>query len=330
LSSKGKKTGKILFSIAAFAIGYNNPAMFGISSSAGYSFAAGMYGMSLASTIWSVAAGTQNTNSSDYSNDDYARFSTTTNEINNDGVIPVIYGTRKWGGRKPSLFFTFRNGVINTKTTNKHLIGMKNEQNILKITYDLYGVESNKFTYIVYDNKDCRDAVTFDIDKENSPQIVFDSKKQLDGSDILYNGLSFDIKINGKAYQRSCFELYTENDGTFSYRKPKDTASIIMVMNSSKLIFTFPCSLIEQITNRVNINNLNLPYDFYNNESLFFDKLESYTGTKKDGKKLFFINPDILQAALRQYIAYECNNKDMIWFYFNINPYETNIEFKEA
>jgi len=209
---------------------------------------------------------------------------------------------------------------------------MSNEQKILKMTEQLYGIPTKEFTYIVYDNKECKNTVTFDTSDKDSPQILYDSKKQLDGSDIVYSGLSFDVKINGKIYQRSCFELYTENDGTFSYRKPKDTASIIMVMNSSKLIFTFPCSLIEQITNRVNIKNLNLPKDFYNNESLFFDKLESYTGTKKDGKKLFFINPDILQAALRQYIAYECNNKDMIWFYFNINPYEINagIEFKEA
>ena len=209
---------------------------------------------------------------------------------------------------------------------------MKNEQNILKITYDLYGVESNKFTYIVYDNKDCRDAVTFDIDKENSPQIIFDSKKQLDGSDILHNGLSFDVKVNSAKYDRACFELYDNNGNGYSYNKLKDTHSIIMVMNNSKIIYTYPASFIENIVNRVNIKNLKLPYDFYNNESLYFDGIESYIGNKKEGKKLFLINPDILQAALRQYIAYECNNKDMIWFYFNIKPYEINagIEFKEA
>ena len=98
MSSKGKKTGKILFSVAAFALGAGTAGMkfFNVSNW----FAGGMYGMSLASTIWSVAAGTKTDfdNGSDYSNDDYARFSTTTNEINNDGVIPVIYGTRKWGG----------------------------------------------------------------------------------------------------------------------------------------------------------------------------------------------------------------------------------------
>ena len=121
---------------------------------------------------------------------------------------------------------------------------MSNEQAILRMTDKLYGIPTNEFLYIVYDNKQCRDNVGF-TDSENKPNIIFDSKKQLEGSDIVYNGLSFDVKINGKTYRRSCFELYTENDGTFSYRKPKDTASIIMVMNSSKLIFTFPCSLIE-------------------------------------------------------------------------------------
>ena len=216
------------------------------------------------------------------------------------------------------------------RTTNKHLIGMANEQTILRMTEQLYGIPTKEFTYIVYDNKECKNTVTFDTSDKDSPQILYDSKKQLDGSDIIFNGLSFDVKCNSAKFQRACFELYDNGNGQYTYKKPKDTASIVMIMNSSKLIFTFPCSFVENIVNRVNIKNLNLPKDFYNNESLFFDNLESYTGTKKEGKKLFFINPDILQAALRQYIAYECNNKDMIWFYFNIKPFETDIEFKEA
>ena len=98
---KGKKTGKILFAVAGFAIGYANPAMFGIDATIkGAAFAGGMYGMSIASTLWSV---TQKPNAfgnldGDYSQDDYSKFSTTTNDISQDAVIPVIYGTRKWGG----------------------------------------------------------------------------------------------------------------------------------------------------------------------------------------------------------------------------------------
>ena len=87
---KGKKTGKILFSVAGFALGAANPAW----------FAAGMYGMSIASTIWSVVAKPNAFGNldGDYSQDDYSKFSTTTNDISQDAVISVIYGTRKWGG----------------------------------------------------------------------------------------------------------------------------------------------------------------------------------------------------------------------------------------
>lgn len=98
---KGKKTGKILFSVAGFALGAANPAWFGIDKAMkGAWFAAGMYGMSIASTIWSV---TQKPNAfgnldGDCNQDDYSKFSTTTNDISQDAVIPVIYGTRKWGG----------------------------------------------------------------------------------------------------------------------------------------------------------------------------------------------------------------------------------------
>ena len=52
---KGKKVGKIAFAVAGFALGYSNPAMFGIDATVkGAAFAGGMYGMSIASTLWSV------------------------------------------------------------------------------------------------------------------------------------------------------------------------------------------------------------------------------------------------------------------------------------
>ncbi|WP_278936362.1 hypothetical protein [Phascolarctobacterium faecium] len=98
---KGKKTGKILFTVAGFAIGFSNPTWFGISRSmTGATFMSGMYGMSIASTIWSVVAKPNAFGNldGDYSQDDYSKFSTTTNDISQDAVIPVIYGTRKWGG----------------------------------------------------------------------------------------------------------------------------------------------------------------------------------------------------------------------------------------
>ena len=98
---KGKKTGKILFSVAGFALGAANPAWFGIDKAMkGAWFAAGMYGMSIASTIWSVVAKPNAFGNldGDYSQDDYSKFSTTTNDISQEICIPVIYGTRKWGG----------------------------------------------------------------------------------------------------------------------------------------------------------------------------------------------------------------------------------------
>ena len=98
---KGKKTGKILFSVAGFALGAANPAWFGIDKAMkGAWFAAGMYGLSIASSIWSVVAKPNAFGNldGDYSQDDYSKFSTTTNDISQEAVIPVIYGTRKWGG----------------------------------------------------------------------------------------------------------------------------------------------------------------------------------------------------------------------------------------
>ena len=98
---KGKKTGKILFTVAGFAIGFSNPTWFDISRSmTGATFMSGMYCMSISSTIWSVVAKLNAFGNldGDYSQDDYSKFSTTTNDISQDAVISVIYGTRKWGG----------------------------------------------------------------------------------------------------------------------------------------------------------------------------------------------------------------------------------------
>ena len=97
---KGKKTGKILFTVAGFALG----ATVGINSNWWGKwlkwFVGGIYGASIASTLWSV---TQKPNAfgnldGDCNQDDYSRFSTTINDISQEAVIPVIYGTRKWGG----------------------------------------------------------------------------------------------------------------------------------------------------------------------------------------------------------------------------------------
>ncbi len=86
---KGKKTGKIVFTIAGFALGGVGGAMGWWGN--GVRFLSGaMYGMSIASTLWSV---TQKPNDfgnldGDYSQDDYSKFSTTTNDISQDVRLP--------------------------------------------------------------------------------------------------------------------------------------------------------------------------------------------------------------------------------------------------
>ena len=95
----GKSKGKIAFTLIAAVAG-------GIGGAFGGWFGAGvtavqgaLYGASIASTLWTTTHkddyGNLNT---DYSNDDYSRFNTVTNDVNQDAPIPVIYGTRKYGG----------------------------------------------------------------------------------------------------------------------------------------------------------------------------------------------------------------------------------------
>ncbi|WP_339828002.1 hypothetical protein, partial [Phascolarctobacterium sp.] len=83
---KGKKVGKIAFMAAGFFLGAGGAgqAFFNTTKS----FVAGMYGMSLASTIWSVIAKPDPFGNldGDYSQDDYSKFSTTTNDISQDAV----------------------------------------------------------------------------------------------------------------------------------------------------------------------------------------------------------------------------------------------------
>ncbi len=99
MSKGGKSSGKIAFSIAGFALGGLGGALGWWGASARFMVGA-MYGMSIASTIWSVShqQSLDYDISGDYSNEDSSRFDTVTNEISNSAVIPLIYGTRKWGG----------------------------------------------------------------------------------------------------------------------------------------------------------------------------------------------------------------------------------------
>lgn len=86
----GKSTGKTILSIAGFAFGFTNPAAFlGAGSTAVWT--AGLMGASLGSTIWS-STHPQKQPSQTYD------FSSLTDKISSESPIPIIYGTRKFGG----------------------------------------------------------------------------------------------------------------------------------------------------------------------------------------------------------------------------------------
>lgn len=82
-----KSTGKKLFTIAGFFLGAGGwgQSAFGMTNS----IASGLYGASLAGTIWSA---THKPKSSSY------KFDAAKNTIDNNAMIPIIYGTRKWSG----------------------------------------------------------------------------------------------------------------------------------------------------------------------------------------------------------------------------------------
>ena len=91
---KGGKKGKMAFTLIGAVLG-------GIVCSAGIGFGVGaLYGASIGSTLWTITNKPDlNGNlDSDYSQDDYSRFNTVNNSINQNSPIPVVYGTRKYGG----------------------------------------------------------------------------------------------------------------------------------------------------------------------------------------------------------------------------------------
>lgn len=98
MGKHGKSKGKIAFTLIGAVAGFYGVGMHWFGTVGVWSGA--MMGASIASTLWSV---TQKPNSlgnldSDYSQDDYSRFNTVTNDVNQNACIPVIYGTRKYGG----------------------------------------------------------------------------------------------------------------------------------------------------------------------------------------------------------------------------------------
>lgn len=104
-----KSTGKTILSVAGLFFGAFNPTVFGFA--AGVNWAAGVMGASLFGNIWAA------THKEDISVDTRSNFDVLNNNANADARIPVIYGTRKWGG-----YETWHSASGDKKTLTKDVV----------------------------------------------------------------------------------------------------------------------------------------------------------------------------------------------------------------
>ena len=79
---------------------------------------------------------------------------------------------------------------------------MKNEIQFLKVVPDIYSVPLSDFSYFVYDDNKSRETVKGTFSDNNSPAIVYSSNQQIKGNDFMYKGLTLDLKVNGRRYER--------------------------------------------------------------------------------------------------------------------------------
>ena len=87
----GKSAGKTILSIAGFFVGAANPGMFGLASNA--TLLGGLYGAAIGSSLWTAT----HQENQDAGSNSYA-FDQISNTVSSRDRIPIIYGTRKWGG----------------------------------------------------------------------------------------------------------------------------------------------------------------------------------------------------------------------------------------
>jgi hypothetical protein len=85
----GKSTGKQLLTFAGFMFGAGGlgQAAFGVTSS----IVGGIYGASLVNSIWSALHPPKQPSQT-------YNFDALQNTVSTEAMIPIIYGTRKWGG----------------------------------------------------------------------------------------------------------------------------------------------------------------------------------------------------------------------------------------
>lgn len=81
-----------MLSIVGFAVGFANPAMFGLSAES--TIMGGLYGASLFGNIWNATHQENNDTTS------YSKFDALMNTVSSESAIPLIYGTRKYGGNQ--------------------------------------------------------------------------------------------------------------------------------------------------------------------------------------------------------------------------------------
>lgn len=205
-----------------------------------------------------------------------------------------------------------------TITTINHVIGMKNEIQFLKVVPDIYSVPLSDFSYFVYDDNKSRETVKGTFSDNHCPVIVYNSNQQIKGNDFMYKGLTLDLKVNGRRYERPFFELFYK-DGKYTYQKAKDSHIIVAIMAKDSMIYSFPASLIEMIVNH-NSQGLPLPQDFYYKGTDFY-KFDEITDLKNKGKVGFAISAEILQVCLRSYLSYHCGNSDMRYLLMQCKPY---------
>lgn len=205
-------------------------------------------------------------------------------------------------------------------TTEKHLVGMENEQKVVKLLNSWLGISVQNLI-----SRTCSDSESREKASAFCNPVIFNDKAQYAGTDIQYNGLSIDVKCNGTGYTRACFELFKDESNCYSYRNSPETHLIAHYMERTKKLYLFPSKFIELVVNRENVAQLELAADFYCNNK----KIYSGENRQKPDKFNFYIDPDELTIPLRNYLAFFCSNKDVVkMFLQTYQPYE-NENFKE-
>ena len=195
---------------------------------------------------------------------------------------------------------------------------MKNEIQFLKVVPDIYAIPLSDFNYYVFDNRESSETVK-NAFPDCKPNIIYSVEQQVKGNDFSYKGLTLDLKVNGRKYDRPFFELYNK-DGKYTYGKAADSHIIVSIMAKDSMIYSFPASLIEMIVNG-NIKDLPLPQDFYHT-SKYFCQFNDMDSLKVKGKTGFAINADILQSCIRRYLSYYCDNSNMRYLLMQCKPYK--------